>query len=71
MKLKFDVFGKSMSVQRSKGEWLLFTAPDCGIAVRVYDVVIPAELTAEEICLYLDDIYHEYASERHPEVKQL
>ena len=49
-------------------QWLLFRESDTGIRARVYDVVIPAELKEEELLTYLDDIYHEYASERHAKV---
>lgn len=71
MFIKFDVFGKRMSVQRSNDEWLLFTDSDTGLRARVYDVVIPAELSEDRLVTYLDDIYHEYASEKAALVRRL
>lgn len=71
MVLKFNVFGKAMSVIRKDQQWLLFNESDTGIRSRVYDVVIPAELTPEELLGYLDDIYHEYSSERHPSIVKI
>lgn len=68
MIIKFDVFGKKMSVIRKQHEWHLFNESDTGIRSRVYDVVIPSELTREQLTTYLDDIYHEYSSVRHPKV---
>ncbi|CAM4295465.1 DUF7661 family protein [Pseudoalteromonas byunsanensis] len=65
---KFNVFGKKVSVMRQEQQWLLFNESDSGIRSRVYDVVIPADLDESELVLYLDDIYHELASEKHPNV---
>ncbi len=62
--LKFDVFGKSMLVQRKEGAWLLFIDSRS----RVFDVVIPTELTEQDLAGYLDDIFHEHSSEKHPHV---
>ena len=71
MRLKFDVFGKKMSVSRKDGQWLLFNESVTGLKARVYDVVIPSELQEDEIATYLDDIYHEYSSEGHTKVERL
>jgi len=68
MWIKFNVFGKRMSVQRKNEEWLLFKDSDHGMRARVYDIVIPPELLIDELVIYLDDIYHEYSSERFPRV---
>ncbi|WP_438944494.1 DUF7661 family protein [Shewanella nanhaiensis] len=66
--LKFDVFGKAMLVQRKEGAWLLFIDSGLGLRSRVFDVVIPAELTEKDLAGYLDDIFHEHSSEKHPHV---
>lgn len=71
MLIKFSVFGKPMSVVRKDKEWQLFNEPDIGIRSRVYDVVIPSELKESELEKYLDDIYHEFSSERHSRVKRV
>ncbi|WP_425347477.1 DUF7661 family protein [Shewanella holmiensis] len=71
MIIKFNVFGKQMSVLKKNDEWQLFNESDTGIRSRVYDVVIPSDLESTEIGTYLDDIYHEYSSENHPDVIEL
>lgn len=71
MFIKFDVFGKRMSVQRKEGEWLLFRESNTGVRARVYDVVIPAELEETELATYLADIFHESATEKHSSVTRL
>jgi hypothetical protein len=60
-----------MSVQRKDEQWLLFNESNSGMKARVYDVVIPEDLSEDKLAQYLDDIYHEHSSERHPQVEQL
>lgn len=69
--IKFNVFGKQMSILKKDEEWQLFNESDTGIRSRVYDVVIPSDLEPTELGTYLDDIYHEYSSEKHPDVIEL
>jgi hypothetical protein len=71
MYIKFNVFGKRMSVQRKKGEWLLFRESNIGVRARVHEVVFPADLEESELATYLADIYHEGATEKHPSVDKL
>ena len=71
MFIKFDVFGKRVSVQRKDGEWLLFRESNTGVRAKVHEVVIPAELEEDELATYLADIFHEGATERHPFVVRL
>lgn len=69
MFIKFDVFGKNMSVRRQDEQWLLFVDSGMGMRTRVFDVVIPSHLKQDELAIYLDDIFHEHASESHPHVR--
>lgn len=71
MLIKFDVFGKKMSVRREGDEWLLFRESNTGVRARVYEVVIPADLDEIELDTYLADIFHESATEKHPSVVRL
>ncbi len=71
MIIKFNVFGKQMSVLKKDEEWQLFNESDTGIRSRVYDVVIPSDIERNELGIYLDDIYHEYSSEKYPDVIEL
>ena len=56
MQHQFNVFGKAMTVKRQDGEWLLYNQSSSGMTSRIYDVVIPPDLTAGELTRYLDDI---------------
>lgn len=71
MILKFNVFGKLMSVHRIGEEWHLYRESEVGMRSRIYDVVIPAELKPDELLGYLDDIYHESAMGAHTSVYQI
>lgn len=66
--IKFNVFGKQMSILKKNEEWQLFNESDTGIRSRVYDVVIPSDLDPAKFGTYLDDIYHEYSSVQYPKV---
>ena len=71
MFLKFDVFGKLMSVKRVDIEWHLFIDSNTGLRTRVYDVIIPSELLESELDRYLGDIFHESARGDNIEVIRL
>ncbi|TKB49882.1 hypothetical protein FCL40_06935 [Ferrimonas sediminicola] len=66
--IKIDLFGKPMVVMRQGEEWQLFRESEGGLRSRVHEVVFPPEMAESELCSYLDDLFHEYASERHPRV---
>jgi len=69
--IKFNVFGKPMSILKKENEWLLFNESDTGLRSRVYDVVIPSDMEPRELATYLDDIYHEYATDKNPKVIEI
>ena len=71
MFIKFNVFGKQMSLQRKDSEWLLFRESNTGVRARVYEVAIPADLKEAELATYLADIFHETASEKNSLVVRL
>ncbi len=71
MLIKFNVFGKLMSIRQQDNQWLLYNESDTGLRSRVYDVVIPEDLQISDLCRYLDDIYHEHSSAKYPRVQQL
>lgn len=59
-----------MGVKKDREQWLLYRVdPNEGKYSRIYDVVIPSWLAEEELPGWLGDIYHEAASERHPDVQ--
>ena len=70
--LIYNVFGRHIGVKREGGRWLVFRADLTERKFsRLYDIAIPNDLTEAEIPGWLDDILHEAATERHPEVKRV
>jgi hypothetical protein len=66
----FDVFGRTMRAERANGRWQLFLVGAEGKKRPVPDVVVPPDLTAEELTTFLDDLFHEQASPSHPSVRR-
>ena len=69
--LRFDVFGRRVLIAESNNGWVAFYLGDDGKRRSAPDIVVPADIPALEIAQYLDDLCHEWATERHPSVKQL
>ncbi len=72
MMLIYDVFGRHIGVQRKDERWLVFRADLTERKFsRLYEIIIPDYLTEAEIVGWLDDIFHEAATENHPDVKRI
>lgn len=68
----YDVFGRHIGVEFKDGRWLAYRVDLTEHKFsRLYDVIIPDDLSETEIPGWLDDIYHEAATARHPEVKRI
>jgi hypothetical protein len=59
--MKFNIYGRfQVDVRRENDAWAVYrTEP--GKRVPFEDVVIPPDVSADELATYLDDIFHEYA----------
>lgn len=72
MMLIYDVFGRHIGVQRQHDRWLVFRVDMSEQKFsRLYDVIIPDDLTETEIVGWLDDIFHEAATAKHPDVTRI
>lgn len=70
--LIYDVFGRHIGIKRKNGRWLVFRADLAeGKFSRLYDIAIPDDMTEDEIAGWLSDIFHEAATERHPNVERI
>ena len=70
--LVYDVFGRHIGVRREDERWVVFRVDLTEQKYsRLYGVVVPDELTEDEIPGWLDDIFHEAATARHPDVKRI
>lgn len=71
MDYRYNVFGTTMCIKARDGQWQLFKVSASGILSRFHDVVIPAHLTEQEFRTFLDDMFHEHATESEPDVVPL
>jgi hypothetical protein len=69
-RLTFEVFGRRVIVEATPDGWAAFYRDNDGNR-RPADFVIPPELGSDGIAGYLDDLFHEWASEDHPSVRVL
>ena len=69
--LKFDVFGRKVLIVASGNGWDTFYIGSEGKRRSASDIIIPPDMPGSEISQYLDDLCHEWATERHPQVKQI
>ncbi len=65
----YNVFGKLLGVKKSADGWQVFRVDLAGGKhPRLHEMVIPDFVNEEEILGWFDDIYHEAASNKHPQV---
>jgi hypothetical protein len=59
--MKFNIYGRfQVEVRRESELWTVYRS-EMGKRAQLNDVVIPSDLEASEIAVYLDDIFHEFA----------
>ena len=70
--LKFDVFGRDVSVVKTEsGGWQAFYSGPDGKRRPAENMVIPPDITVSEMARYLEDLCHESATARNKSVKRL
>ena len=68
---KFDVFGRRVLVAKTQEGWSAFYLGAEGKRRPAHDLVVPDFVTEAGLEQYLADLCHEWATERHPEVRRL
>ncbi|MDB5933330.1 MAG: hypothetical protein JWQ01_674 [Massilia sp.] len=59
--MKFNIYGRfQVEVRRENESWAVYRA-EMGKRARLNEVVIPSDMEAGDIAIYLDDIFHEFA----------
>ena len=57
--MRFDIYRRlQLDIVREAGQWAVYQSV-AGKRVRADEIVIPADVTEEELAAYLDDLYHE------------
>lgn len=59
--MKFDIYGRfQVDILREDSAWIAYRI-EGGKRARLDEVVVPPELEAGELAVYLDDLFHELA----------
>ena len=59
--MKVDVYGRfQLDLLRENEQWIAYRL-EPGKRIRITDFAIPADLSAEEAAVFVDDLYHELA----------
>lgn len=66
--IKFNVFGKEVLAVKENEKWVLFYLGPDGKRRPATDLIVPSFLNESEIGNFLNDLCHEWATDRHPEV---
>ncbi|MGB5746443.1 MAG: hypothetical protein WBM69_05645 [Desulfobacterales bacterium] len=69
--IKLDVFGCRVLAIKSEDGWQLFYSSADGKRRPADDLIVPPFVAESEVVSYLEDLCHEWASGRHPEVQFL
>ena len=69
--LKFDVFGREVLIVEKDGGWEAFYLGSEGKRRVAKDIVVPANITESEMQQYLDDLCHEWSTDRNSSVKRV
>lgn len=59
--MKFSIYGRfQLEVEREGDVWVVYRL-GTGLRAKAHDIVIPAEVEAAELAVFLDDVFHELA----------
>ena len=68
--LKFDVFGRDVAIVKTEGGWQAFYSGSEGKRRPASDIIVPSNITESEMAQYLDDLCHEWATDRNQSVRR-
>jgi hypothetical protein len=69
-RVRFEVFGRRIDVERKNDSWVAYV-PGSESKRRRANIPISPDLDARGIAQYFDDLFHESASTKYPEVRLL
>ena len=69
--LKFDVFGRLVLIVETDSGWQAFYAGSEGKRRPARDITVPSNITEATMAQYLDDLCHEWATDRNNCVKRV
>lgn len=70
-RLKLDVFGRAVLVERSENGWDVFYLGGEGKRRRADDIFIPSDVLEADVERFVADLCHEWATPRNPSVLRI
>lgn len=60
--MKFDIYGKfQLQIEPEGGKWQVYKIEN-GLRIPVQNLIIPSEVSPEDLPTFLDDVFHEAAT---------
>lgn len=69
--IKFNVYGRQVLISQKGHGWTAWYVGPEDKKRPAQDITVPTSITESEMTLYLGDLCHEWATERHPEVSRI
>jgi len=69
--LKFEVFGRDVLIVETGGGWQAFYLGNEGKRRLARDITVPPNIEESKMAQYLDDLCHEWATDRNNSVKRV
>lgn len=69
--IKFNVYGTNVLIQRTENGWRVDYLSDQGKKRQATDLPIPDFISESELERYLEDLCHEWATEKDPAVRRI
>jgi len=69
--LEFDVFGRRVLIEREERGWRAYYPGPDGKRRAAVDVMLPPDLTENDLARHLADHFHEMSSPERPEVRRV
>ena len=69
--MRFDVFGRTLLLERTSAGWEVFFVSAEGKRRQAEDLVVPQAITEEELEQWLFDLCHEWATPKNLKVSRI
>jgi hypothetical protein len=69
--LKFEVFGRDVLIVETGDGWEAFDVGREGKRRPAKDIIVPPDIEESKLIQYLDDLCHEWATDRNNSVKRV
>ncbi len=69
--ITIDVYGRKIEIVRSCDSWDVFYLGNEGKKRTAHDIVIPQDLTENELINYIEDLLHEWATPSNNKIIEL